>query len=273
MAEVTALLIKEVREKTGMGLKKCKEALLFADGSVDLAIEELRKQGLAAAEKRADRSASQGVIFLKVSADKKAGALVELNCETDFVAKTDDFANLGEKLVSLTLEKQVSNADALSGTNLDGTSVDDTIKGVIAKMGENIRLGKVSYLSSEGSIFTYSHGTGSIGVMLAVEGDVSGFEDVGKDLCMQIAAMSPEWLRPEEVPAAILAKEKEILAEQITGKPENVVEKIVEGRMRKFYAESCFLHQTFVKDDKKTVTDILGKSRKATSFVRAELGK
>jgi|SaaInlStandDraft_1057018.scaffolds.fasta_scaffold07405_4 elongation factor Ts len=276
MGAVSPAMIKELRDKTGLGLKKCKEALVETGGDVEKAVESLRKAGMASAEKRMDRTTSQGSVFPYISEDGKKGALVALSCETDFVAKTDDFKALGLKLAKHCAENSLSGAEALAEASIDGVSVGDMIKEHIAKLGENLNAGKVSSFSASGKLFDYVHGEGALlGVMLEIDGADDGATEIGKDLCMHIAASAPVYTNKDEVPAEILEKEKDIYREQITGKPENVIEKILTGKMNKFYQENCLEDQTFIKDDKKSVAKILSEansSYKIKTFARFQIG-
>lgn len=276
MGAVSPAMIKELRDKTGLGLKKCKEALVESDGDVEKAVESLRKAGMASAEKRMDRTTSQGSVFPYISEDGKSGALVALSCETDFVAKTDDFKALGLKLAKHCAENGLSSPEALAEASIDGVAVGDLIKEHIAKLGENLNAGQVSSFSANGRLFEYVHGEGALlGVMLDLDGADDSATDIGKDLCMHIAASAPVYASKDEVPADILEKEKDIYREQITGKPDNVVEKILMGKMNKFYQENCLEDQTFIKDDKKSVAKILSEANSAykiKAFARFQIG-
>lgn len=271
MAEVTPALIKIVREKTGLGLLKCKTALLENGADPEKAIDALRKQGLASAEKRMGRATSQGIVFHLVSESGKIGALLELNCETDFVTKTDDFQNLGQGLVKLLAEKNPADAEAILAQSLNGSSAEDQIKGVIAKLGENIQVGKIARIETAGKVFSYIHGDGRIGVLLALEGITD--DNLGKDVCMHIAACSPSFLNSNSIPAETIEREKAIYREQIKGKPENIVEKILEGKLVKFFSDECLDAQAFVKDDSVTVGNLVKKAGgKLVAFSRVNLG-
>jgi elongation factor Ts len=276
MGAVTPLMIKELRDKTGLGLKKCKEALVESDGDIEKAIESLRKAGMASAEKRMDRTTSQGSVFPYISVDGKTGALVALGCETDFVAKTDDFKALGLKLAKHCAESSLSCPEALADSSIGGVAVGDLIKEHIAKLGENLNASQVACFSTSGCLFDYVHGEGALlGVMLEIEGADDGAKEIGKDLCMHIAASAPIYTSRNEVPADVLDKEKEIYREQITGKPADVVEKILMGKLNKFYQDNCLVDQTFIKDDKKTVAKVLseaGSSYKVKGFARFQIG-
>jgi elongation factor Ts len=266
-------MIKELRDKTGLGLKKCKEALVESNGDVELAVEALRKSGMASAEKRMGRTTSQGSVFTHISECGKKGGIVAVACVTDFVAKTDNFKNFGNLLAKFTAENGVADADALKGSSIDGSSVEDLIKEHISKLGENVNISNAASFSTEGQLFQYIHGEGALlGVMVESDGEIS--EGLGKDIGMHIAASMPLYVKRDEVPSEIVEKEKDIYREQITGKPDDVVEKILLGKINKFYQENCLLDQVFVKDDKKSVAKILKEAGSASvkSFSRFQIG-
>lgn len=254
MADVEASKVMELRKRTGSGLMACKKALGETGGDMEAALEYLRKQGIAGAEKKADREARQGGVFAKVN--EEAGVLAELNCETDFVARTDDFQNLADGLVS----------KLLAGQEIS----EDEIKAAIAKLGENIVL-RQSVRFEGGNVFTYIHAGGRVGALVQGEGLSP---EVGKDIAMQIAAQSPLYLDPSEVPAEAIQKEREIYEElcRTEGKPEAAWPKIIEGRVQKWYGEICLLEQEHWKENKKKVKDMLG-GGKIKRFSRMELGQ
>jgi elongation factor Ts len=276
MADITPAMIKELRDKTGLGLKKCKEALVESDGNIELAIEALRKSGMASAEKRMGRTTSQGSVFTYTSEDSKTGAIVELGCETDFVAKTADFKNLGLKLATFTATHGIANADALNAATIDGVPVSEIIKENISKLGENLSIKSVQCFKTSGRLYQYIHGEGALlGVMLNIEGADDHVDSLGKDICMHIAASMPIYLDRNSVPAEIIEKEKEIFREQMSDKPSEVVEKILVGKINKFYQDNCVIDQPFIKDDKKTVAKVLaeaGAKYKIASFARFQIG-
>jgi elongation factor Ts len=276
MADITPALIKELRDKTGLGLKKCKEALVQNDGNVEKAIEEMRKAGMASAEKRMDRTTSQGSVFPFISEDGSKGGIVELACETDFVAKTEDFKALGNKLAQFVAENGIADAAALNAASIDGTPVSDLLKEHIAKLGENLNANNAKSFVSSGRLYKYVHGEGALlGVMVDIEGGNDGSDAVGKDLGMHIAASAPVYTSREEVPADVLEKEKDIYREQMKDKPADVVEKIIMGKLNKFYQENVLADQVFIKDDKKSVAKILGeagKEYKLKAFARYQIG-
>ena len=276
MAVITPAMIKELRDKTGLGLKKCKEALVESDGDVEAAVDSLRKAGMASAEKRMGRSTSQGSVFPFISECGKKGGIVALECETDFVAKTDDFKALGNKLAQYSAESSVVDAEALKTASIDGTPVEDLIKEHIAKLGENLNIGSATSYETDGRLFKYVHGEGALlGVLVSVEGADASADDLGKDLCMHIAASAPVYVDRSEVDTTTLEKEKDIYREQMSDKPAEVVEKIIMGKMNKFFQDNCLVDQTFIKDDKKSVAKILKEANPDMSikaFARYQIG-
>lgn len=276
MADITPALIKELRDKTGLGLKKCKEALVENDGNVEKAIEAMRKAGMASAEKRMDRTTSQGSVFPYISEDGTKGGIIELACETDFVAKTADFKALGNKLAKFVGDNGIKTPEELNAASIDGSPVGDILKEHIAKLGENLNAGKASSYVSTGRLYQYVHGEGALlGVLLDIEGGNDASDAVGKDICMHIAACAPVFTTRDEVPSELLEKEKDIYREQMKDKPADVVEKILLGKLNKFYQDNCLADQTFIKDDKKSVAKILteaGKEYKLKGFSRFQIG-
>ena len=276
MADITPAMIKELRDKTGLGLKKCKEALVESNGDIGLAIEELRKSGLASAEKRMGRTTSQGSVFTFATPDGKKGAIIELACETDFVAKTADFKNLGSKLAAFVAHQGIKDAETLNASNIDGVPVMEIIKAHISKLGENLNVNNAKSFQTVGRLFQYIHGEGALlGVMLDIEGADDKVDVLGKDLCMHIAASLPIYLDRDNVPSAIIEKEKEIFREQMKDKPSDVVEKILVGKINKFYQDNCLVDQTFIKDEKRTVAKVIkdaGANYKLRSFARFQIG-
>ncbi|MEC5317906.1 translation elongation factor Ts [Brenneria populi subsp. brevivirga] len=265
MAEITAALVKELRERTGAGMMECKKALVEASGDIELAIDNMRKSGQAKAAKKAGRVAAEGIILTNISADGKYGVIVELNCETDFVAKDAGFKAFGEEVAAAALNDRISDVDALKA------KFEDQRTALVAKIGENINIRRVAAL--EGDILgSYLHGA-RIGVLVAATG---ADEELIKHIAMHIAASKPEYVKAEDVPADVVAREHQIqldIAMQ-SGKPREIAEKMVEGRMRKFTGEISLAGQHFVMDPSKTVGDLL-KEHKAdvTSFIRFEVGE
>ncbi len=273
---ITAAQVKELRERTGAGMMECKKALVETDGDMELAIEHMRKTGLAKADKKAGRIAAEGIIVVKASDDGKRMAMVEVNCETDFVAKGDDFCNFAEGVSQRVLEKQPEDIDALlamSYSDDDATTVADVTKGLIVKIGENISIRRLAnFETTTGTLSFYKHGD-SIGVAVETEG---GDDSLGRDLAMHIAASRPECVSEADVSVELVEKEKEIFSAQAaeSGKPAEIIEKMVEGRIKKFLKEITLLGQPFVKDPDNTIEQLL-KSASATvvRFQRFEVGE
>ena len=285
MAGFTAKDVKELRDRTGVGMMDCKKALVSADGDMDKAIELLREKGLAVAAKKAGRIAAEGMVTAIVDREKKVGVLLEVNAETDFVAKNEKFQNFVAGVARTILEQNPADVDTLMNMNYDGTdaTVDATLKDLILVIGENMKIRRFARL--EGDCVSYVHGGGKIGVLVQFDTDLAdtdGFVECGKDVAMQIAAAAAQDLNKEDGPADVVGKEKEILTAQAMneGKPQNIAEKMVMGRINKFYKEVCLSEQPFIKDDKmsvgKYVEDCakkLGGSIKMVSFVRFEKGE
>ncbi|HSR72072.1 MAG TPA: translation elongation factor Ts, partial [Kiloniellales bacterium] len=262
MAEITAALVKELRDKTGAGMMDCKKALTESGGDLEAAVDWLRKKGLAAAAKKAGRVAAEGLVGM--IADGRRGALVEVNSETDFVARNDAFQEFVRTVTGLALDAR-GDIEALRAANFPGSdhSVGDALTDLIAKVGENMSLRRTGFLEVEsGVVAGYVHnqvspGLGKIGVLVALEsaGDTEKLGAFGKQLAMHVAAASPQALRPADVDASALERERNVLAEQAraSGKPENIIEKMVEGRLRKFYEEVCLFEQTYVIDGESKV--------------------
>jgi elongation factor Ts len=270
---ITAALVKELRERTGAGMMECKKALVEMDGDIDAAIEHMRKTGLAKADKKAGRAAAEGLIVFKSSADNKTTSMVEVNCETDFVAKGDDFINFANAVAELALEQKSSDAEALKAATLpSGETVADTTKALIAKIGENMNVRRVVTKSTDGVLGHYLHG-GRIGVLVELQG---GDETLAKDIAMHVAASNPACVSEADVPAELIEKEKEIFSAQAaeSGKPAEIIEKMVGGRIKKFLKEVTLLGQPFVKNPDQTVEQLV-KDAGATvvSFERMEVGE
>ncbi len=288
MAEITAAKIKELRESTGAGMMDCKKALVEAKGDTDAAVDWLRTKGLAAAAKKAGRVAAEGLVAVKTTETK--GAIIELNSETDFVARNDKFQELAEKFVDAALESGVEDIDALKASNVAGSTIEAHVNEGIATIGENLNLRRVAYLEEkDGVVVPYVHtavkpGLGKIGVLVALKstGDKAKLETFGKQVAMHIAAARPEALTRAEVPAERLDREREVLKEQsiASGKTPEIAEKMVEGRIRKFYEEIVLPEQVFVLDGKATVAEAMKEAEKEvgapialTGFRRFTLGE
>jgi elongation factor Ts len=269
---ITAALVKEVRERTGAGMMECKKALVESDGNIDAAIEALRIQGQAKADKKAGRVAAEGLVAVKIDPQSAAGAIVEVNCETDFVSKKDEFKDFVDELANLVLQGEPRDVEALSTMQVGGRSVEETRRELIAGIGENITIRRFARIeSSAGSIGEYVH-NGRIGVIVSMTG---GDEQVGRDLAMHISWSKPLCLSEAQVPEAELAKEKSILVAQAaeSGKPPEIVEKMVAGRIKKYLKEITLLGQPFVKDPDQSVEKFLaGAGATAHEYVRFEVG-
>jgi elongation factor Ts len=284
---ISAELVKQLREMTGAGMLECKKALEEAQGDIEKAKEILRIRGLAKAEKKAGRETKEGIVQTYVSEDRKVGVILELNCETDFVAKNEQFVEL-----SLNLAKHIAslkeNANKSGGFEdiaqqpyyADSSQkVEEIVKSAIARIGENIRLSRWARFDAEGYVHAYVHGIGRVGVLMEYKADKIS-DDVlrlAQDIILQIAAMKPEFVSVEAIPSEVLEREKRILAEQTRqeGKPEHIIDKIVEGKLKKFYQEKVLLEQPFIKDEKKSVKQYISESGlnfEVVRFVRFEVG-
>ena len=266
MAEITASMVKELRERTGLGMMECKKALGEADGDLKKAEDLMRIKSGAKANKAASRIAAEGVIGSFISADGKLGALVELNSETDFVAKNDEFAALAKETAKLVADQNPADLDAVSNLKLaSGQTVEEARKALVMKLGENMTLRRMARFSTAGHLSVYLHGT-KIGVMVDMQG---GDEALGKDLAMHIAASKPVAISRDQVAVELIERERDIAKARAleAGKPENLLDKIVEGSINKFLAEITLHGQPFVKDDKQTVEKLLAsKSAKVNNF-------
>jgi elongation factor Ts len=272
MAEITAALVKELRERTGSGMMECKRALQETGGDIEAAIELMRKAGQAKADKKASRVAAEGLIVIKTAVG--AAAMVEVNCETDFVTKNDDFRAFADAVTEVALDSAPADLDALLAANMaNGQSVEQNRRDCIAKIGENMNVRRFARLATRtGVLGCYLHGT-RIGVLVELEG---GDAELAKDIAMHVAASRPLCVSAEQVPAELLAREKDIFTAQAaaSGKPANIIEKMVEGRLRKYLEEVTLLGQSFVKDPEQSVEKLLKARRaKVIRFERFELGE
>ena len=281
----TAQDVKTLREKTGCGMMDCKKALTQADGNMDAAIDILREQGLAKQAKKASRIAAEGVAYAATNADATVGVVVEINSETDFVAKNDDFMSFVKTVADTIIEKNPADVDALLAEKAADSdmTVAELLQEKVLTIGENIKIRR--FARYEGAVATYIHAGGKIGVMVNFETDVAGkegFAEYGKDIAMQIAAVNPSYLQKSDVPDEVIEHEKAIMTEQVIneGKPEAIAQKIVLGKIGKYYEENCLVNQAFVKDNKMTVEQYtakvakdLGGSIKILGFVRFEKGE
>ena len=272
---ISAKLVMELRGKTDAGMMDCKKALIETNGDLEAATDYLREKGISKAAKKASRIAAEGLVFNAISEDAKIAALVEFNSETDFVAKNNDFKDFGKLLTKLVIENDLKSVDELKAVEIDGSTIETKLSGLIAKIGENMNIRRFSRITSDNFVTTYLHMGGKIGVALQLEGDVTDENKAkAKDIAMHVAAMSPDYLDKSEVTQDALDKEKAILKAQLIeqGKPENIIDKILIGKMNKFFEENCLLQQKFVKDDKVTVENYAG-NMKIISIVRFKLGE
>ena len=289
MTQITASMVKELREKTGAGMMDAKNALTENNGDMDAAIDWLRAKGLAKAAKKSARTAAEGLVAVTTSATGKSGAIVEINSETDFVARNEQFQTFTKTVVNLALTAE-NTLEALSGTEMEGKTIAEKLTDLIAKIGENMTLRRYESLDVEdGVVATYVHNAvaenlGKIGVLVALEseGDQEKLETLGKQIAMHIAAANPQALDPSTVDASDLERERAVLLEQAkeSGKPADIAEKMVEGRIRKYYEEVCLTEQTFIMDGENKDSQVIenaakemGSPIKLTGYIRFALGE
>ena len=266
--KVTTADIQKLRKATGAGMMDCKKALIEAEGDFDKAVEIIRKKGKAIANKRADREAKEGVVFTKKINDDKVAAMIALNCETDFVAKTDKFMDFAKKILDVAIESDAKNADDVKQLKIDGVTVQELINEQIGVIGEKIDI--PYYVKAEGEfIEEYVHMNNKLASLVIFNKKPADYQ-IGRDICMQVVAMNPVAVDKDEVPEEVKEKELEIAKEQARneGKPENIVEKIAMGRLNKFYQEATLLNQQFIKDHKKTVRDYIKENDKDLKVVK-----
>jgi len=269
---ITASQVKELRDKTGAGMMDCKKALVESDGDTEKAIEILRKKGASVAAKRAERDANEGIVLTKILDDGKTGIILEINCETDFVASSDDFVNFSNFVLDVVSANKPSNIDELLGAELDGKKVSEELTNVIGKIGEKIEISRFTIETTDNAKYVdYIHAGAKLGVLLRVEnvGSVESekIDSVFKDIAMQAAAMKPLYLTRDEVPTEVIEKEKDIYKEVLRkeGKPEQMLDKIAEGKINKYFSEVCLIEQTYVKDNSKSVKDVIAAFNKENS--------
>ncbi len=274
MATITAAEVNKLRQQTGAGMMDCRKALVETDGDFEKAVDYLRKKGQKVAALRSDRETKEGVVVAKTTADGKAGVIVLLSCETDFVAKNEEFVKFAQSVADLALANNIQTAEELNAAPLDGATVADKVNDQVAKIGEKITLSRFERVEGA-TVVSYIHGNYRMGVLVAFSKPVS--EETGKDIAMQIAAMNPIAVDASGIAPELVAREKEIAIEQIKaeGKPAEMAEKIANGKIQKFYKESTLLQQAFVKDGNKSVADHLkgiDAELKVTTFKRVALG-
>ncbi|MDB4509379.1 translation elongation factor Ts [Akkermansiaceae bacterium] len=287
---ITASLVKELREKTGVAMMECKNALKETEGDIDAAIKILRERGNAKAEKKASRDANEGVIVAALDESGKSGVLVEVNCETDFVAKNENFQAFVAEVANTVLASDVADVDAAMALPKDDVTLEQFIKSKVLEMGENLKFRRFERLTldGEGVVASYIHLGGKVGVLIEVSAgkaetaSAEAFKDLVKDLTLHIAATSPAGLKREDIPAELVESEKDIFRKQMegAGKPADILEKIIEGKLGKFYSERCLLEQGFVKDPDTTVKALLeskskelGDTISVNNFLRFGLGE
>ena len=276
----TAKDVMKLREMTGCGMMDCKKALTETDGDMDKAVEFLREKGLATAAKKAGRIASEGIVKTYMSDDKKIAVLVEVNSETDFVAKNAEFLAFVDVVAKAVADNNPADVEALKALTVDGATIGDTLTALIAKIGENMNIRRFARV--EGNVCTYLHAAGRIGVLVEAEGalDTEDKYEAARDVAMQVAAINPMYLSKDTVPEADVEHEKGIILAQMkedpknANKPENILEKMLGGKINKFFEQNCLLQQAFVKDDKQVVEKYLAsKGVKLVNFVRFEKGE
>jgi elongation factor Ts len=277
MAEITVAAINDLRQRTNAGMMDCKKALTDANGDIDAAIKALREKGLAIQVKRADKESKEGIIMARTSEDGKTIGMAEVNTETDFVAKTDNFKQFVKAVTDKTLE----------GVEDVSAALKDELMTIVSQTGENVKIRRTALykLSGTGKVASYIHMGGKVGVLVEVgcgneaTATSAAFVELVHDMTLQIAAAAPRWITPAEVPAEVVEAEKDIYRNQVQGKPANIVENILKGKIQKFYSDVCLIHQPFIKEPKQTVTDVVNACAKATGdtitikrFVRYQLG-
>ncbi|MGC6367876.1 MAG: translation elongation factor Ts [Candidatus Marinamargulisbacteria bacterium] len=266
---ITAALVKELREKTGVGMMDCKKVLQETNGDIEAAIKSLREKGLSKAAKKSDRTTKEGRVI--AYAKGSSAVLLELNCETDFVANNDNFKALGSTIAEVIAANNPSTVDDVRDLDVNGSKVGELISDAVLQLGENINVGQFKVKSTSGSFAQYEHTNGKIGVVVEFTSSVD--EEVGRDIAMQVAAMNPPYVSSDQVPTEDISNETDILRKQAIaeGKPEQVVDKIIQGRLSKFYKENCLVEQAFVKDGDKSIKDLLPADTTVTSFERFSL--
>jgi len=288
MADITAKMVKDLRAKTGAGMMDCKKALVEANGDEEKAVEVLRKKGLANADKKGSRNAAEGVVNIVISDDYKTATISEINCETDFVAKNSDFQDFVTSTTTQIQKTEPADVDALLNGEFKGAKFEEELKTIIAKIGENIVIRRFATIKTDanGIVNGYVHMGGKVGVIVAAACDkpetAEAVKDILKDISMHAAAMSPKYLNPEAIPVEDIEKEKEIARAQLAkeGKPEKIIENIIPGKIKKFEKDNCLTKQAFVKDDKKSVEEVLSETAKAVGgeatlveYIRYEMGE
>ncbi len=273
---ISAADVKKLRDMTGAGMMDCKKALSEANGDFDSAVEILRKKGQQVSEKRADREANQGLILSRINDDKTKAALLEINCETDFVARNDEFQTDAKAFLNTAFENDIDNLDDLLATEMDGLTIEKHLEEMVGKIGEKIEINNLVLVKTDGTLVSYIHPGNQLGVLVEFDGDLTDAE-IGKDVAMQVAAMSPLSVTRDGVDASLVEKELEIAKDQLLneGKPEHIAEKAAQGKLRRFYEERVLLEQKFVKDNGVSVKEYLEQNDAplVSSFYRLQLGE
>lgn len=274
--KISASDVNKLRQQTGAGMMDCKKALVEANGDFEAAVDYLRKKGAKVAANRQDRESNEGVIIAQTTEDGQYGVIVEVNCETDFVAKNADFIAFAEGIAKVAIEQKPASLEALKELSFNGTKIADQIVDQTGKIGERIDVSTFETINAE-KVIAYIHGNYRLGVLVGLSADAEGAEEAGKDVAMQIAAMNPIAIDKDGVDSAVIEREIEIAKEQIRaeGKPEAMLEKIAQGKLNRFYKDNTLLNQEFVKDSSKSVKqflDSVSKDLTVTSFKRVQLG-
>jgi len=274
--QISASDVNKLRQQTGAGMMDCKKALVEANGDFEAAVDYLRKKGAKVAASRQDRDSNEGVVIAKTTADGKRGVVVEVNCETDFVAKNADFIAFAESIADAAIQSSPAALEDLKALEINGVKVADLLIDQTGKIGEKIDVSKYEVISAD-KVIPYIHGNYRLGVLVGLSANVDGAEEAGKDVAMQIAAMNPVAIDKDGVDTRTIERELEIAKEQIRaeGKPENMIEKIAQGKLNKFYKDSTLLNQEFVKDSSKNIAQFLdgvSKGLTVTAFKRVQLG-
>ncbi|WP_421772898.1 translation elongation factor Ts [Gracilimonas sp.] len=273
---ISAADVKKLRDMTGAGMMDCKKALSEADGDFDRAVEILRKKGQKVSEKRSDREANQGLILSRINEDRTKASLLEINCETDFVARNQEFQDDAESFLNAAFENDIDNADDLLKIELDGLTIEKHLEEMVGKIGEKIEINNVVLAKTEGTLISYIHPGNQLGVLAEFDGDLTD-EEIGKDVAMQVAAMKPLSVTRDGVDSSLVEKELEIAKEQLLneGKPEHIAEQAAKGKLRRFYEERVLLEQKFVKDNSVSVQQYLEQNDAplVKSFHRLQLGE
>lgn len=269
--EISASLVRELREKTGVGMMDCKKALSQTEGNFEEAIKYLREKGLAAASKKSDRATQEGKVFTAASADNSQGVILELNCETDFVANNEAFQTLGQAIAEAILASEVTTLEQAQALTIQGRSFSEAISEAVLKLGENIGVKRFERINQASQLASYIHMNGKIGVLVSFSGAID--PALGKDIAMQIAASQPLYVRQEEVPAAEIEKESEIIRNQALneGKPAAILDKVVAGKITKFFKDICLIEQSFIKDPEKTIKQLFTGNTTVVKFSRYSL--